>query len=92
MEMLMYLALAAALYLVVAELTDRAVEREMRRRRKPALDLRVTEARSFDANELHAARSPALDREAGRGTAGVRREMVREAAAPERSARCVDDA
>ena len=43
MEMLLYLALAAVLYGLLAERTDRAVEREMQRRRKQGPDLRLVD-------------------------------------------------
>ena len=43
MQMLLYLPLAAVLYGILAERTDRAVEREMRRRRGDGPDLRLVD-------------------------------------------------
>ena len=43
MQMLLYLPLAVVLYGILAERTDRAVEREMRKRRGDGPDLRLVE-------------------------------------------------
>ena len=43
MHMLLYLPLAAVLYGILAERTDRVVEREMRRRRGDGPDLRLVD-------------------------------------------------
>ena len=43
MQMLLYLPLAAVIYGFLAERTDRAVEREMRRRRGDGPDLRLVD-------------------------------------------------
>jgi len=42
-QMLLYLPLAAVLYGILADRTDRAVEREMRKRRGDGPDLRLVE-------------------------------------------------
>ena len=47
MEMLLYLALGAVLYGILADRTDRAVDREMRKRRKPSDGPHLVE--DFDA-------------------------------------------
>ena len=43
MQMLLYLPLAAVLYGILAERSDRAVEREMRRRRGDGPELRLVD-------------------------------------------------
>jgi hypothetical protein len=43
MQMLLYLPLAAVLYGILAERSDRAVEREMRKRRGDSPDLRLVD-------------------------------------------------
>jgi hypothetical protein len=43
MQMLLYLPLAAVLYGILADRTDRAVEREMRKRRGDGPDLRLVD-------------------------------------------------
>jgi hypothetical protein len=43
MEMLVYLLLAAVLYGILADRIDRAVEREIHKRRAPAADLHLVE-------------------------------------------------
>ena len=49
MEMLAYIALAVVLYGLLADRTDRAIEREMRNRRTGTPDLRLVEDLDGDA-------------------------------------------
>ena len=50
MEMLAYIALAVVLYSLLADRTDRAIEREMRNRRTGTPDLRLVEDVDGDAS------------------------------------------
>ena len=68
MEMFLYILLAAVLYGLLAEYTDRAIEREMRQRRRGASEVDLVE--DFDARPDLGARYGRLLRRKTRPRAG----------------------